>query len=126
MLSLPVKVVKTLYGYLYMDAPVDEALKVLEAVKASGRSSEDLEDSIRILKNFSVFYDMLRRKFKEYLAPKKNERDLIYGNVVVEKLRLYRKDGEGRVVVVFDKRFPEGELKEILDGLGMTYEYGSE
>ncbi len=121
-----VKVVKTLYGYVYMDASVDEALKVLEAFRSEGRTSEDLKDSIRVLRNFHVFYEMLRRRFKEYLAPKKDEKELIYGNVVVEKLKLYRKNGEERVVVVFDKRFPEQEIQEVLKRLGITYFYSSE
>ena len=117
-----IKITRSFYSYIYMDASLDEALSVLEGLSRVRGLTEDLSDAIRVLKNFRAFYDMLRKRFKEYLAPRKSESDLISGKVVIDKLRLYRAAGEDRVTVVFDKRFELSELLEVLKNLGLKYE----
>jgi len=117
-----IKITRSFYNYVYMDASLDEALKVLGELGRVRGFTEDLSDAIRVLKNFRTFYDMLRKRFKEYLAPRKSESDLILGKVVIDKLRLYRVSEEDRVTVVFDKRFELSSLLEVLNSLGLKYE----
>ncbi|RLG78793.1 MAG: hypothetical protein DRO10_02080 [Thermoprotei archaeon] len=120
------RLVKSFFGYIYLEANVDEAVKVLEAMKELGRETGDVEDSLRILRNFDAFQEMLRKRFKEFIAPRKSERDLIMGRVSVDKLRLIRKGGERKVVIVFDKRVPEDDVVEALQKAGVEFERAEE
>ena len=119
-----VKLVKTFMGYLYLECDVETALKVLEYAKEKlGRDTEDVNDSIRIVKNFDVFYEMARKKFKDYIAPKKSESDLIRGLVFIDKIKLSKSDGDKLVVLIFDKRISEELIKNILNSLNIKYEF---
>ncbi len=119
---MSVKLLQNFYGYIYLDAPVDDAVKLLEGIKEElGVNSEDLNDTLRILTNFQAFYQMIRKRFKEFITPRKSESDLIYGRVVIEKIKLYRAGGQDRVTIVFDKRFRREDLVKILDKLGIHY-----
>jgi len=120
-----IRITESFYHYVYMDASLNEALKVLNELSEARGLTEDLSDAIRILNNFNIFYNMMRRKFKEYLAPKKNEADLLLGKVIVDKLKLYRVMGENRVTIVFDKRFAIGDLINVLKRLGIKYEFSN-
>ena len=117
-----VRIVKNFYSYIYMDATLVEALRILEELGEIKGLTEDLSDAIRVLKNFGTFYNMLRKRFKKYLAPRKSETDLISGRVVIDKLKLYRERGENRVTVVFDKRFDLSDLVSVLEKLSIKYE----
>ena len=117
-----IKLVRTFYGYVYIESEVEDAIKILNQLRSSlGRDTEDLRDSIRILENFDVFYEMLRKKFKEFIAPRKSEADLIRGRVVVDKIRLFKEGGLRKVVIVFDKRVTPDDLERILNELGLKY-----
>lgn len=119
---MAVKLVKTFYGYVYTESSPEDAVKILEHIRRSwGRDTEDLNDAIRIIKNFDTFYEMLRKKFKEYIAPRKSEADLIRGKVVVDKIKLSKKGGEKVVVIVFDKRVVDESLEEVLKELNLEF-----
>jgi len=121
---MTVKLVKSFMGYLYLECDVETALKVLEYAKGKlGRDTEDVNDSIRIVKNFDVFYEMARKKFKDYIAPKKNESDLIRGLVFIDKIKLSKSNGNKLVVLIFDKRVSEELVKNILNDLNIKYEF---
>jgi len=120
------RLVKSFFGYIYLEGSVEEAVKVLEAMKELGRETGDVEDSLRILRNFDAFQEMLRKRFKEFIAPRKSERDLIMGRVSVDKLRLIRNSGERKVVIVFDKRVPEDDVVEALEKAGVEFERAEE
>ncbi len=118
-----VKLIKSFMGYLYLECDAETALKVLEYVREKlGRDTEDVNDSIRIIKNFEVFYEMARKKFKDYIAPKKSESDLIKGLVFVDKIKLSKSNGNRVVVLIFDKRVSEELIRSILDSLNIEYE----
>jgi hypothetical protein len=121
-LGMGVKLLQNLYGYIYLDASVDEAVKLLEGIrKELNVDSEDLNDTLRILANFQAFYQMIKKRFKEFITPRKSESDLIYGKVVIEKIKLYRERGQNRVTIVFDKRFRKEDLVRVLNVLGIDY-----
>ena len=120
---MSIKVVKTFLSYVYLEGDVEDLISVLEYLRDKrGRNTEDVNDAIRILRNFNTFYDILRRRFKNGLAPRKSERDLIAGRVVVDKIKLI-KNGKRRAVVVLDKRVSRDEIISVLEELCMNYEF---
>jgi peptidoglycan/xylan/chitin deacetylase (PgdA/CDA1 family) len=105
-------------GYVYLRAPLEVVLKVLRRLGELRGWSEDLSDAMRILENFDAFYEFMRRKHKEYIAPRKSETDLLSGRVVVDKLKL-EVDGGRFVTLVFDKRVGYEEILNVLRELGL-------
>jgi len=105
-------------GYVYLRSPLEVALNVLRKLSELRGWSEDLSDAIRILENFDTFYEFMKRKHKEYIAPRKSESDLLAGRVVVDKLKL-EVNGERVVTLVFDKRVRYEEVLEVLRELGL-------
>lgn len=96
---------KSFMGYLLMRGPKDEVLKLLTYLRDNkGRNTEDVIDTIRIINNFNVFYEMARKKFKDYISPRKNEGDLIRGLVTIDKIKLVKSEKGDEVIIIFDKR----------------------
>ncbi|MCE4609845.1 MAG: hypothetical protein GSR77_05040 [Desulfurococcales archaeon] len=105
--------------YKSVELSVDEAEKLLRLiVEKLGIEPNDVNEAFRILRNFDVFYETQRKKFKDYLVPSKSMNDMILGRVVVDKLKLIKEGGKNRVVVVFDRRVPEETIIEALKELG--------
>ncbi|AEM39492.1 hypothetical protein Pyrfu_1635 [Pyrolobus fumarii 1A] len=106
--------------YKYVDLPAEEAIKLLETIaEVLGRRTQDLSEAIRYVKNFEEFYEYMRKKFKDFIAPPRRPDDFIKGTVIVDKVRLYKTDtGEKRVVIVFDRRVDIEKLKEALKKIG--------
>ncbi len=110
-----VMLVKTFTGYLYVEGECNDLIEILKYLRDKyGRRTADVDDAIRILSNFSIFYDMMRRKFKDFIAPRKDEADLIKGLVTVDKVKLIKEGGKDLGVIVFDKRV---ELKLLLNAM---------
>ena len=120
------KLTKTLFGYIRLETDAENAVKILNYLKSTGgRDTEDINDALRIIKNFDVFYEMMKKKFKDYIAPRKSEVDLIRGRVVIDKIRL-SKDNVKKVTIIFDKRVTEELITKALEDLGIKYELESE
>ena len=120
------KLTRTLFGYIRLETDAEDAVKILNYLKnAGGRDTEDVNDALRIIKNFDVFYEMMKKKFKDYIAPRKSEVDLIRGRVVIDKIRLSKNDVK-KVTIVFDKRVSEELITKALEDLGIKYELESE
>ncbi len=99
-------------GYVVIEGVLTEVYPVLEKIAGELGLTEDIEDTLRILRNFDAHYSSLRRKFKEYITPRKNERDLLLGKVIVDKIKLRVENNQKIVAVVFDKRVnPERILR---------------
>lgn len=99
-------------GYVVIEGVLTEVYSVLEKIAKELGLTEDIEDTLRILRNFDAHYSSLRRKFKEYITPHKNERDLLLGRVIVDKIKLRIENNQKIVAVVFDKRVnPEHILR---------------
>lgn len=103
--------------YKYVDLPLEDAQKLLENIVSARGETRDLTESIRYLKNFDEFYNYMKKKFKDFITPPKEPKDLMLGKVVVDKVKLYVEDSEKRVLIVFDRRvdtsFIEGMLKAV-------------
>ncbi|MCE4599671.1 MAG: hypothetical protein F7C81_05685 [Desulfurococcales archaeon] len=105
--------------YKSVELSVEEAEKLLSKITETlGFESNDVNETFRILRNFDVFYDTMRKKFKDYLAPSKSMNDMIRGTVVVDRLRLIKEGDTRKVRIVFDRRISEDLLMEVLSELG--------
>lgn len=115
------KVSRSPFGYTYVEGSPEEIVSLLKLIQDEWRrDTDDLDDAIRIVSNFDVFYEMMRKKFKEYISPRKREADLIRGLVVVDKIKLV-KNGDTKVVtVIFDKRIDHEELRQLVDRINSS------
>ncbi len=114
---------KSFMGYLFMRGPKDEVLKLLTYLRDNkGRSTEDVIDTIRIINNFNVFYEMARKKFKDYISPRKNEGDLIRGLVTIDKIKLVKSEKGDEVIIIFDKRVNDELIVNSAKALGVEIE----
>ena len=67
-----VKAIRYIGNYFGIEANAETALKIIEKARDElGYDTEDVEDTLRMLKNFDVFYEMMRKKFKHFLSPRK-------------------------------------------------------
>lgn len=107
--------------YRNVELMVEEAEKLLSIVTEKlGFESSDVNEAYRIMRNFDVFYETQKKKFKDYLVPSKSMNDMIMGRVVVDKVKLVKEGDKRRVVLSFDRRVP---LQVVVDALkDMGYE----
>ncbi|MCD6084082.1 MAG: hypothetical protein J7J20_00920 [Desulfurococcales archaeon] len=121
-----VKITKTLFGYIKLEVDADNALKLLKYLRdVSGKNTNDVVDALRIIENFDVFYEMMKKKFKDYIAPRTSENDLIRGKVIIDKIKL-TKNNVKKVTIIFDKRVNEELVTKALESLNIKYELVSE
>jgi len=120
---LVLRISRSPFGYTYVEGSPEEIVSLLKLIQDEwSRDTDDLDDAIRIISNFEVFYEMMRKKFKEYISPRKREGDLIRGLVVVDKIKLM-KSGDARIVtVIFDKRVNHYELEHLVRKLNTSLE----
>ncbi len=115
------RISKSPFGYTYVEGSPEEIVSLLKLIRDEwGRDTDDLDDAIRIVSNFEVFYEMMRKKFKEYISPRKREADLIRGLVVVDKIKLVKSSDTGVVTVIFDKRVNHDELERLVRKLSSS------
>ncbi len=93
----------------------EKSIELLDCIAEKHGLTRDLEEAQRYIVNFDEFYRYMRRKFEDYLTPSKNPRDSILGRVVVHKLKLYMKDGEKMVEILFDRRIDSELLRICLE-----------
>ncbi|WP_228546730.1 hypothetical protein [Hyperthermus butylicus] len=110
--------------YKHVDLSAQTALQLLEKIEERlGYKTQDVEEAKRYIRNFKEFYEYMRKKFKDYLAPPRRPDDYIRGRVVVDKIKLYTSDnGEERVVIIFDRRIDVGLIEQVLRELGFEVE----
>ena len=113
--------------YRHVTLPVDEARELLNIIAEKlGKRTNDIDEAQRYIANFDVFYEMMKKKFKDSLAPPKSVDDMIRGNIVVDRVIL-AKEGDKRIVtIVFDRRVPLDSIEEALKDLGYEVEINRE
>jgi hypothetical protein len=118
------KVVEVDMGrYKSVELTVEEAEKLLSHLsKQLGYEPQDLEETYRVLRNFEAFYDMARRKYKDYIVPSKSLNDMIRGTVLVDRLKLIKEGDQRKIVITFDRRVKEKVVVEALEKLGYEVE----
>jgi len=109
--------------YIAVKLDAEGAIKLLETLRARlGKGGEDVDDTIRMIRNFDAFYDFMRKKFKEYLTPKKNLSDMIKGLVIVDKIKLVKENDTKYVVILFDRSISKSDVLAVLSELGYEVE----
>ena len=109
--------------YIAVKLDAEGAIKLLETLRAKlGKGGEDVDDTIRMIRNFDAFYDFMRKKFKEYLTPKKNLSDMIKGLVIVDKIKLVKENDAKYVVILFDRSISKSDVLAVLSELGYEVE----
>ncbi|MEM1928270.1 MAG: hypothetical protein QXS85_06015 [Acidilobaceae archaeon] len=118
------KVVEVDLGkYKSLELTVDEAEKLLKEVSSIlGGESQDLEETYRILRNYDAFYELAKKKYKDYLVPSKSLNDMIKGTVIVDRVKLVKEGDVRKVVLTFDRRVKEEVIVAALQKLGYSVE----
>ena len=118
-----VKVIKYIGNYFGIETDAETALRIIEKARDElGYDTDDVEDTLRMLKNFDVFYEMMRKKFKHFLSPRKRESDLIKGRVLVDKVKLTKEGEKRKALIIFDRRVNYDKIIEIIKSLGHEIE----
>ncbi len=119
MLSKEITIKVDLGKYRHVTLSADEATKLLNKVcEITGKRTSDVDEVLRYISNFDVFYEVMRKKFKDALAPPRTVDDMIRGNVVIDKVRLFKEDDEKKVTIIFDRRVPLDIIEKALRDLG--------
>lgn len=105
--------------YRHVTLPVEDALNLLNKItEKMDKQTFDVEESQRYIANFDVFYEVMKKKFKDSLAPPKSINDMIRGDIIVDRIILIKENNEKKVTIVFDRRVPADKIKEALEELG--------
>jgi len=108
--------------YISVELTADDAERLIRKISERlGYESQDASEALRYIRNFDAFYEMAKRKFKDYLVPPKSMNDMIRGTVLIDRIKLIREDGR-RVVVTFDRRVPLEEITAALKDMGYEVE----
>lgn len=117
------RVFTILGGYTALEVDANKAPELLNKLRdVLGKGGEDVEDAIRMIQHFDTFYNVMQKKFKDFLTPKKNVSELLKGNVLVDKVKLIKKDNNKLVVIVFDRSISRETIKDALNNLGYEYD----
>jgi len=118
------KVVEVDMGrYKSVELTLEEAEKLLSDIsKQLGYESQDLEETYRVIRNFDAFYEMARKKYKDYIVPSKSLNDMVRGTVIIDRLKLIKEGDLRKIVLTFDRRVREEVLVEALRRLGYDVE----
>ncbi|BEP17550.1 hypothetical protein PYJP_09020 [Pyrofollis japonicus] len=109
--------------YKSVKLPRDEAIELLEKISEMlGKTPNDIQETLRYLKNFDEFYEYMRKKFKDYLAPPHKADDYIKGEAIVDKVKLIKEDDKPYAVIIFDRRISVDLLVNALKALGYEVE----
>ncbi len=104
--------------YINIELGLDEAEKFLRTLtKKLGYETQDVSETLRYLRNFDAFYEIAKKKFKDYLVPPKNMNDMIKGTVIVDKIKLIKNE-EKKAVISLDRRVNLDKVIETLKELG--------
>lgn len=114
-MSIKVRIFKTIGDYIAIEVEAQKAVNVIEVLRNGlGRGGEDVWDALRMIQHFDTFYDLMRRKFKEYLTPRKDVGDILKKRVLIDKIKLVKRDGNKFVEIVLDKSISLNEVLNIL------------
>ncbi|MCE4614736.1 MAG: hypothetical protein F7B60_04320 [Desulfurococcales archaeon] len=112
-----IKIKLDLARYSRIELPKEKALELLSILQGE-RDKDEVREALRIAENFDVFYEMMRRKQRDYIPLPHDYSDLLRGDVSIDKIRLEKRDNAGFVILIFDKRFPVEKLSQLLKEVG--------
>ncbi|RLG74407.1 MAG: hypothetical protein DRO23_06830 [Thermoprotei archaeon] len=111
---------KILLGnYKYVELSLADALNLLIMLEEKFPDKvKDITEVRRIIKNFDVFYDIARRKFKDYILIPHVPSDMLRGRVLFDKVKLIREGNARKIGLFFDKNIELEDIVRILSNLG--------
>ena len=109
--------------YINVTLEAEEAERLIRKVTSIlGYESQDASEALRYIRNFDSFYDLMKKKFKDHLAPAKSMNDMILGRVIVDSVKLAKEGDKKIVTIVFDRRVPLDVIRRALEELGYEVE----
>ncbi len=111
---------KVLLGnYKYVELHLADALKLLGMLEEKFPNKiKDISEVRRIIENFDVFYDIAKRKFKDYILIPHEPSDMLLGRVLFDKVKLIRTSNAKKIGLFFDKNIKLKDIVEALKSLG--------
>ena len=106
--------------YKYVDLSLDKAIEFIEKAIELHGPTQDLEETLRYLRNFDEFYRYMKKKFKDFITPPKSSKELVEGRVFIHRLKLYMDGVSKRVLLVIDRRVGSDVVKQVLSMIGYT------
>jgi len=94
-----------------------DALELLRLMESED-SGNEIHEAKRIVENFNVFYDMMKKKQRDYIPLPHDYSDLLRGKVSIDKIKLEKSEGQNTVVLIFDRRYPIEKLERMLRKIG--------
>jgi len=114
-----IEVGKIIGDYVYLKSTPEVVARALMTLhEVFGKGGEDLEDALRIIENFDAFYEIARKKFKDYIATRKNTADLIRGRVLIDKIKLVKEGSQKHVVAILDRSIKLDDVLKTLTEAG--------
>lgn len=121
-----------MWGYLKITIYVDVAqyphikleqslaLRFIKTVMEKHGITRDLEESMRVVKNFDEYYNIAQRKSGGYLLIIRDPADSIRGKIVIHRIKLMIEGGKKIVEYIIDRRVPMEFLISSLKELGFS------
>jgi len=114
-----IEVGKIIGDYVYLKSTPEIVARALMTLhEVLGKGGEDLEDALRIIENFDAFYEIARKKFKDYIATRKNTADLIKGRVLVDKVKLTKEGSQKHAIAILDRSIKLDDVLKTLTEAG--------
>lgn len=101
-----------------VELTVEDALTLFRCLEEETGGSRDLLESINILNSFDEYLRIAKRKFLDYIAPNRDQREVLEGRSIVHKLKLKNGENVRMVEVFFNRRFNVELLKKCLLKMG--------
>ncbi len=111
---------KILIGnYKYIELSTTKMLDFLEILsRIFPDKFKDISEVKRIVKNYDVFYDIAKRKFKDYILIPHEPSDMLRGKILFDKVKLIKDNHDRKIGLIFDKSIKLEDIVEALSSLG--------
>jgi len=113
-------IVKVIIGnYKYVEIPIEEAESLLQTLLENFPNKEkDIKEVARIVRNFDVFYEIARKKFKNYILIPHDTSDMLRGAVLFDKVKLVSDEEGKKIGLFFDRSISVNNVVRVLKSLG--------
>lgn len=113
-------IVKVIIGnYKYVEIPIKEAESLLQTLLENFPNKEkDIKEVARIVRNFDVFYEIARKKFKNYILIPHDTSDMLRGAVLFDKVKLVSDEEGKKIGLFFDRSISVDDVVRVLKSLG--------
>jgi len=113
-------IVKVIIGnYKYVEIPIEEAESLLQTLLEDFPNKEkDIKEVARIVRNFDVFYEIARKKFKNYILIPHDTSDMLRGAVLFDKVKLASDEEGKKIGLFFDRNISVDDVVRVLKSLG--------